>query len=135
MEFSTLELLPTTTDAQEYTRALFVLCERMYSVGRYDDAEQLAFELRMLHPQDTRMYKLSAAIQAGKNNYLFAYNCYWGGILVDDKDPELWIGLGQSAIHLDRINDAIVALDQTMALAKKDQEIYEHARRLRNLIQ
>ena len=135
MDFNSLEMLPTMPYSEEYTDALFLLCERFYSVGRLDDAETLAFELRLLRPQDVRMYKLSAAIQAGKGNYLFAYNCYWKGVEVAENDPELWIGMGQAAIHLDKLKDAMECLDRTLELSKNDEELSDHARRLRNLIQ
>jgi tetratricopeptide (TPR) repeat protein len=135
MESRIEELLPTMGYSQEYRDALFLLCERFYVVGRFDDAETLAYELRLLMPRDTKIFKLSAAIQAGKGNYLFAYNCYWNGIKVNENDPELWIGLGQSAIHLDRLRDAMEALDKTIALTEKDPELNEHARKLKNLIQ
>ena len=135
MDSNLVEFAPTMPYSQEYTDALFVLCERFYIVGRFDEAETLAFELRYLCPQDVRVYKLSAAIQAATGNFLFAYNCYSNGLRVAQDDPELWVGMGQAAIHLDQFKEAMKCLDMTISLSTKDEQLSDHARRLRNLIQ
>ena len=135
MDYRIEELIPTMDYSPEYTDALFLLCERFYTVGRYKDAETLAFELRKITPCDVRVYKLSAAIQAAQNNYLFAFNCYWTGSQIHESDPELWLGMAQASIHLDKIADAVDCLDKVLEIAKDDAELYDHARKLRNLIQ
>ena len=135
MDSNLVEFAPTIPYSQEYTDALFVLCERFYVVGRFDEAEILAFELRLLCQQDVRVYKLSAAIQAATGNFLFAYNCYSNGLKVAQDDPELWVGMGQASIHLDQLKEAMRCLDKTLELSKSDAELSDHAMRLRNLIQ
>jgi predicted Zn-dependent protease len=120
---------------QEYVDTLSEICKRTYLVGKLEDAETLAFQLRLVDPMNVEHYKLSGLIQSKMGRYDRAFNCYKMGLLIAPEDMMLWLALAQSSIQMERMNDAIPYLDRVLEKASSNSETYQTARRLRNLIQ
>ena len=135
MDYKIEDLKFETNDGSAYWDALFILCERYYTVSRLEEAEAMAFELRMLNPMDVRVYKLSAAIQVAKGNYLYARGAYQAALEIAPNDGEVCIGMAMACIHTDCLKEAMQYLDKTIQIAADDHELLDHAKRVKNLIQ